>query len=109
MLLCTHYVGEQIHVYPPAWETIEALDMYDIAVESLTSDGAKLDWQFYQVCQKPGSKGVPKKCSNPFREDKEVFFICDVPHLLKNTCNCFSNSFLHNKSRMMQMCVFMLV
>ena len=38
MLLCTHYVGEQI--YPLAWETIEALDMYDIAVESLTSDGA---------------------------------------------------------------------
>ena len=39
LFLCTRCVDEQI--YPLAWETIEALDMYDIAVELLTSDGAK--------------------------------------------------------------------
>ena len=103
MLLWTHCVGEQI--YPLAWETIEALDMYDISVESLTSDGAKPNRRFYRVCQKPGSKGVPYKCPNPFREDKDMFFICDAPHLLKTTRNCFSNSFSHSKSRMMQVCL----
>ena len=97
------FTGEQI--FPLAWEAVEALEMYDCPVVSLTSDGAKPNRRFYQLCQEQSqsrSTSVPYKTNNPFREEGEVFFFCDAPHLLKTTRNCFSNSFAHSKSRMLQ-------
>ena len=78
--------------------------MYDIPVVSLTSDGAKPNRRFYKMCQqqKEKTESVHYKTFNPFQEDKEVFFFCDVPHLLKTARNCFSNSFSHSQSRQMQ-------
>ena len=93
------YIGEKI--FPLAWEVIEALEFYYIPVVSLTSDGAKPNRKFYSLCQKK-SKEVPYKTFSPFREGEDVFFFCDVPHLLKTSRNCFSNSFAHSKSRKMQ-------
>ena len=97
--------GESI--FPLAWEVIESLEMYEIPVVSITSDGAKANRRFYSMCQqlhqKDGQpKGVPYKTSNPLREEKDLFFFCDGPHLLKTARNCFSNSFAHSKSRKMQ-------
>ena len=83
------------------WEVIEALEMYGIPVVSLTSDGAKPNRRFYKMCQLGPT--VEYKTSNPFRADQaELFFFCDVPHLLKTARNCFSNSFSHSKTRKMQ-------
>ena len=108
MYLHNIHAGENI--FPLVWEVVEALEMYDIPVVSLTSDGAKPNRRFYQMCQKPQKgepKSVPYKTSNPFREEGELFFFCDPPHLLKTARNCFSNSFAHSKSRKMQ--VFFIV
>ena len=34
------------------WEVIEALEMYEVPIVSLTSDGAKANRRFYQICAK---------------------------------------------------------
>ena len=99
VILSTSCTGEKI--FPLLWEVTEALEMYDIPVVSLTSDGAKPNRRFYKMCQQH-HKDVPFKTFNPFREGKDLFFFCDAPHLLKTARNCFSNSFAHSKSRNMQ-------
>lgn len=90
-------------IFPVAWEVVEALQMYDLPVVSLTSDGAKPNRKFYRICQQKGQKKkLPYKAKNPYCPQTELYFICDVPHLLKTARNCFSNSFAHSKSRKMQ-------
>ena len=105
--LHTRCTGEKI--FPLVWEAVEALEMYDIPVVSLTSDGAKPNRRFYRLCQqqeKEKPKAIPYKSTNPFREGEELFFFCDAPHLLKTARNCFSNSYAHSQSRnMMVNCV----
>lgn len=38
---------------------------------------------------------------NPFAvgENRYLFFISDVPHLIKTTRNCFANSYSHKKNK----------
>lgn len=81
---------------------VEALEMYNIPVVSLTSDGAKPNRRFYQMCQQKRYQKLPHKSTNPYGSGLDLFFFCDVPHLLKTARNCFSNSFAHSKSRKMQ-------
>ncbi len=59
------------------------------------------------ACVSYSRRGLPYKTVNPFREEAELFFFCNAPHLLKTARNCFSNSYAHSKSRNMQvrMCV----
>ena len=100
-LLVFSLTGEKI--FPLVWEVIETMELYDIPVVSLTSDGAKPNRRFYSLCQGK-SKDLPYKTFNPYREGEDVYFFCDAPHLLKTARNCFSNSFAHSKSRRMQVC-----
>lgn len=87
------------------------MEAYEIPVVSLTSDGAKPNRKFYRLCAKdhvkkvPGAEGIPYKTSNPYRSGEELYFFCDVPHLLKTSRNCFSNSFAHSLSRKMQVII----
>ena len=39
------------------------------------------------------------KTTNPFDASRNVYYFCDVPHLLKTARNCFSNSLGHSYSR----------
>ena len=75
--------GEKI--FPLLWDVIEALELYDIPVVSHTSDGAKPNHRFYRICQY--KKQTQYKTPNPFRIEQELFFFCDVPHLLKTAHN----------------------
>lgn len=100
MTLSMFNTGEKI--FPIVWEVTEALELYDIEVVSLTSDGGKPNRRFYRLCQQKMKKGsLPYKTTNPYRAATELYFFCDAPHLLKTTRNCFSNSFSHSKSRRM--------
>ena len=96
-----HMLGNQI--FPLAFEVIESLHLYNVPVVSLTSDGAKVNRRFYRMCQqnRSGMK-LPYKTINPYCYSSDLFFFCDVPHLLKTARNCFSNSFAHSQSRKMQ-------
>ena len=84
--------------YPSAnlivWDTIEALELNDIHVVSITSDGASSNRNF------SAEKGdIPYKVENPYRPLQYIYFFCDAPHLLKTARNCLSNSFAHSRSR----------
>ena len=95
--------GEKI--YPLVWEVVESLELFDIAVVSLTSDGAKPNRRFYSLCRmKEDNSQVPYKTSNPYHKDTQFYFFCDAPHLLKTSRNCFSNSHAHSKSRNLKVC-----
>lgn len=51
-----------------------------------------------KVGQKQGE--VTYKTPNPYSSDgRDIYFIPDVPHLIKTTRNCWSNSFGHSNSR----------
>ncbi len=89
--------GEQI--FPLVWDVVKSLELYDIPVVSLTSDGAKPNRRFYRMCQDSEKRvGVPRRTTNPYRVDSELFFFCDAPHLVKTARNCFSNSFHTQKA-----------
>ena len=89
---------------PMAWVAIEALEMYDIPVVSLTSDGAKLIAASTTHVKNSGKESlklfVTKKPMDS--ERMKMYFFCDAPHLLKISRNCFSNSFSPSQSKMMQ-------
>ena len=85
--------GEKL--YAPVWEVIEALEFSGLPVLSLTSDGAAPNRRFYKLCR---IKDNTYKTRNPFA-DRDLYFFCDPPHLLKTARNCLSNSGAHSKSR----------
>ena len=96
-------------IFPAAWEVIEALELFEIPVVSLVSDGAKPNQRFLDYClgQRQGQQVAAKisyKTANPFQQDSELYFFYDVPHLLKTTRNCFSNSFAHSQGRKLKVC-----
>ena len=99
---CT-FVGEKL--FPVVWDVVQSLELYDIQVVSLSSDGAKPNRRFYGLCQeKPSTilyKTTNQYSANPLHACSDLFLFCDPPHLLK-TRNCFSNSFSHSKSRQLK-------
>ena len=78
--LIFHCSGEKI--FPAAWEVIEALELFEIPVVSLVSDGAKPNRRLYNLCQvdQQAADGVSYKTTNPLRQDSELYFFCDAPH-----------------------------
>ena len=85
--------GEKL--YAPVWEVVEALEFSGLPVLSLTSDGASPNRRSYRLCS---IKDKTHKTRNPFA-DRNLYFFCDPPHLLKTARNCLSNSGAHSKSR----------
>ena len=64
---------------PPVWEVVEALEFSRLPVLLLTSDGAAPNRRFYKLCR---IKDKTHKTPNPFA-DRDLYFFCDPPHLLK--------------------------
>lgn len=78
-------------------------EWYLFQVYYVTCDGLSANRKFFKVSQNVGDPlSFPYKTVNPFSPDRELFFFCDAPHLLKTVRNCFSNSFAHSHSRMLK-------
>jgi len=56
-------VGEKL--FPVVWDVIQSLELYDIQVVSLSSDGAKPNRRFYGLCQEEPST-ILYKTTNPY-------------------------------------------
>ena len=84
--------GEKL--YAPVWEVIEALEFSGLPVVSLTSDGASPNRRFYKLCK---ITDKTHKTRNPYA-DRDLYFFCDPPHLLKTARNCLSNSGAHSNT-----------
>ena len=57
-------------------------------------DGAKPNQKFLKgLSGSEGMKnGIPYKTVNRYCKDRNIFFISDVPHLIKTTRNCWYSS-----------------
>ena len=82
-------------LYPMVWEAVLNLESSGFRVVSFLCDGASANRKFYSI------HGSSHKTANPYSDDpnREIFSFADVPHLIKTTRNCFSNSFAHANTR----------
>ena len=61
-----------------AWEVVEALELFNIPVVSITGDGAKSNRRFYKICQTNKKTSVPYKSINPFQKNRDLYFFSDA-------------------------------
>ena len=96
-------------LYPLVWNVVEALELNEIDVTFITCDGLSANRKFFHISKdKEESLRFPYKTTNPYAQDKCLYFFCDVPHLLKTARNCLSNSFSHSCSRRLKVrvCIY---
>ena len=57
-------------------------------------DGAKPNWKFLKLLGKESEMkhGVIYKTVNRFCQERNIYFMSDVPHLIKTTRNCWYSS-----------------
>ena len=91
-----------VKLYPIVWDVIESLELSEFKVFYVTCDGLSANRKFFKISKDVDKLAFPFKTKNPYSPDRYVYFFCDVPHLLKTTRNCFSNSFAHSYSRMLR-------
>ena len=90
--------GESL--FPIVWKTIRNIEECDLKVIVVTADGASPNRKFFKMHQTKKNDEVVYKTPNPYsQDDREVYFMSDVPHLIKTTRNCWSNSFMHKNTR----------
>ncbi|CAC5368332.1 THAP9 [Mytilus coruscus] len=66
----------------------------------LTWDGASANRKFFNIYGQVNE--FIHYTNNPYADDeRKLYFISDVPHLVKTTRNCFSNSYSHKNTRKM--------
>ena len=93
-------------LYNVMWQAVGYLEAIGLQVRFFCSDGASPNRSFYNLhCLEDkinvSSDGVLYWTWNLYApcQTRKVFFISDVPHLMKTTRNCFSNSHAHSNTR----------
>lgn len=84
------------------WEAIERLEKLDFRVLVITADGASPNRKFFSMHNDGAKDNICYKTKNPYAdEDQEryVYFVSDVPHLLKTVRNCWSHLHSHGNTR----------
>lgn len=88
-------------LYHIVWEAIRILEFLDFKVWFVTCDGASANKKFFLMHANANNikDGVVFWTQNKYAPDRRIYFICDVPHLLKTTRNNFANSHAHQNTR----------
>lgn len=70
-------------------------------VVCITADGAKPNRKFFHDHAHPEGmlNGVVYRARNMYDPTAFVYFMVDVPHLIKTTRNCWASSFVENGNR----------
>lgn len=91
--------GEEL--FPIIWDSVRNLEESGFRVMVITCDGASPNRKFFKMHTTQNRTGtVTYKTKNPYSPDgRDVYFVSDVPHLIKTTHNCWSNSFGHSNTR----------
>ena len=94
-----HYATDGVTsdlLYVLLWQAVRALQIdLGLNVLFITCDGASANRRFFRLHADNEHVHYTK---NPY-SDCNIYFISDVPHLLKTARNCFSNSHAHKNSR----------
>ena len=93
-------------LYNVIWQAVGVLEAISLKVRFFCSDGASPNRSFYNLHRLEEKENVSKdgalywtyNVHAPCRTRK-IYFISDVPHLLKTTRNCFANSHAHSNTR----------
>ena len=79
------------------------LEMLGFKVICMTCNDALLNCKLCKISSSnltSNDSGVPYKMLNSYTdENRDLYLISDVPHLLKTTRNCWANSYAHSCSR----------
>lgn len=88
-------------LFPIVWEAIHNIEECGLKVMVVTADGASPNRKFFKMhktSQKVGE--IVYKTPNQYSLDnRDIYFMSDVPHLIKTIRNCWSNSFSHSNTR----------
>ena len=95
---CKGFTSYQL--YWSVWGAVAALEDTGLRVRAMVSDGASPNRKFYRLHGLLGQENVPTFYTvNLYAPDRRVYFVCDVPHLIKTTRNNLENSNWNKKSR----------
>ena len=87
-------------IFPLVWKCVKRLESLKLYVMALTADGASCNRNFFRMHGPKDPETPTYKAINVFNSKKPpIFFISDVPHLVKTVRNCWSNSFGHSRTR----------
>ena len=87
-------------LYFMVWEVIRHLECCSLKVIALSCDGASHNRLFYKLHDKKVAAKPTFKTTNHYSPEKrDIYFISDVPHLMKTVRNCWSHSFAHGEHR----------
>ena len=91
-----------------AWDVVRNLEICDFKVIALSCDGASTNRSFFKMISNFSPTDTPAyKTRNPYcNENRNIYFISDVPHLMKTVRNSWSHSFAHGGHRPMWVCKF---
>ena len=91
------FTGDQL--YPLVWEATRVLEAIGFKVRSWVCDGASPNRSFFKLNDVLNEVGIAYSTVNRFAPDRKIYFISDVPHLLKTTRNNLENSHGHMNTR----------
>ena len=95
---------------PIFWKAVLYLEKSGLKVVSCTADGASPNRKFFRVHKalecKAGKDVVYRAKNIHAKENRFIYFFCDVPHLIKTARNCISNSGSGRATRFMWNNVF---
>lgn len=89
-------------LYPIIWKGIRLIEtsVASLKVLFITCDGASANRKFFKIHGEVND--FIHFTENPYSDDnRRIYFISDVPHLIKTTRNCFCNSYAHKNTRKM--------
>lgn len=74
-------------LFPIVWEAIRNIEECGLKVMVVTTDGASPNCKFFKMHQASKSPGeIVYKTPNPYSPDsRDIYFMSDVPHLIKMT------------------------
>ena len=97
-----HFPTRGVHadyLFTIVWEAVERLEKLGLKVLVVTADGASPNRKFFRM-HKKSRQSLCYKTTNPYTDEKRaLYFMSDVPHLVKTSRNCWSHSFAHAYSR----------
>lgn len=76
-----------------------------LKIRALVSDGASLNRKFYRMHAQVGvpvEQGPVYSTPHPYDPERQMYFTCDPPHLIKTARNNFENSGWHNRTRLLE-------
>ena len=84
-------------LYPRTIEATQILESIGYLIHAFVLDGAPPNRTFYKMMVQRDEDMF--YTVSPFNRSRRIYFVSDVPHLLKTTRNCFENSCWNNQTR----------